>query len=77
MNNFTRAAIVMSTALLVKILLNYFDPLSLKSTEDTSTEDVLSVKTFKKDIFENVKSDKIYLGFFGRLFDFWEGLNNF
>lgn len=72
MNNLTRAIIVISTALIVKQTLQYFFPLedSLTSSSSKSTSNL-----YPRDFFANQKSGdkKIFLGFFGRLYDVSKG----
>ncbi len=64
MNNFTGGLIVISTALLMKLLLNYFYPIPMN---DTLSEKIDTIKVYRPEIFENMKkSNKIYLGYMGK-----------
>lgn len=75
MNNFTGALLIISTALLMKLLLNFCFPIidTPPVIDTTNTEESL-LKVFKPDVFEKMtQSDKIYLGFLGSLYDVTEG----
>ncbi len=64
MKNFTGCLIVISSALLMKLLLNYFFP--IQNLNETLSETVNSVKVYSPDVFEKMKkSNKIYLAFMG------------
>lgn len=79
MNNLQRAMIVITTAIAVKYLLEYLNPLGFKNKVpniDSKHEQAMEKKTivFARDFLEKSKGgSKIYLGFLGNVYDVSKG----